>query len=66
MQDTQATSASLSPFEQNCSQHSAQFKIAVNLVPNTSNVANLDMVCNSVLTESRSNIKINGQINNQN
>lgn len=54
MHETQATSAQLSPFEQNHSQSSAQFKIAVNLVPNTSNVANLNMVCNTRLTESPS------------
>tara|TARA_B100000780_G_scaffold150573_1_gene105181 strand:+ start:95 stop:469 length:375 start_codon:yes stop_codon:yes gene_type:complete len=62
MHETQATSTQMSPFDQNTSQTQAQFKIAVNLVPNSANMANLDMVCNTVLTESR-DIKINGQIN---
>jgi hypothetical protein len=61
MHETQATSNLLSQFEHNHSQSSAQFKIAVNLVPNNASMTNLDMVCDTVLTESR-NIKINGQI----
>jgi len=53
MQETQASTqyGSVSPFPG--TQTQAQFKIAVNLVPNSSSVTNLDMVCDTVLTESQ-------------
>ena len=54
MQDTQASTqqTSVSPFNGIQSPGAAQFKIAVNLVPNTTSGTNLDMVCDTVLTES--------------
>lgn len=54
MQDTQASSQqpTVSAFQGAHSPGAAQFKIAVNLVPNTSNGTNVDMVCDTVLTES--------------
>ena len=55
MQDTQASTqqTSVNPFAGTQSPGAAQFKIAVNLVPNTTSSSNLDMVCDTVLTESR-------------
>ena len=54
MQDTQASTQQMpvSPFAGNQSPGAAQFKIAVNLVPNNSSGSNLDIVCDTVLTES--------------
>lgn len=43
----------MSAFAGTHSPGAAQFKIAVNLVPNTGNGTNLDMICDTVLTESR-------------
>lgn len=54
MQDTQASTQqnTVSPFIGTQSPGAAQFKIAVNLVPNTTSDTNLNMVCDTVLTES--------------
>jgi hypothetical protein len=54
MQDTQASTQvnTVSQFAENQSPGAAQFKIAVNLMPNNSSGSNLDMVCDTVLTES--------------
>ena len=60
MANTQADS--VSPFISNQSPGSAQFKMTVNVVPGNS-VTNLDMVCDTGLTESR---KINGQTDESN